>query len=173
VSVPGKCYTFTGEDGKRLGFRIDFFYYANIMSQQFGKFQLCANEQCTSAPINPSDKVYIKDLYGDLGTGANAGKWLNNAENGAHISRASTFETAGQFSLSKWPCGKYCLGGFTLGVGPACLVLDTPAMTFYPQDPQMCVPFNLTEVPCNIKAISNNCIWKNGDQCCNKVDCPK
>ncbi|KAN0079153.1 hypothetical protein V8E54_005666 [Elaphomyces granulatus] len=171
----GKCYTFTAEDGNRLGLHSDGFYYAapDSMIQRYGKFELCADEKCTStAPVNPSDKVYIKDLYGDVGTGAHAGQWLNNAQNGVHISRTPTFANAGQFSLSKWPCGKYCLGGFTSGVGPACPA-DTPAMTFYSQDPQMCVPFNLTEVPCDIKATSNNCIWKNGDQCCNKVDCSK
>ncbi|KAN0068141.1 hypothetical protein V8E54_013711, partial [Elaphomyces granulatus] len=108
---------------------------------------------------------------------ANFGRWLNSAKDGAHIGRTPTFETAaagsdnaGQFSLSKWPCGKYCLGGFKWGVGPACPA-DTPAMTFHSLDPQMCVPFNLTEVPCNIKENSNNYIWKNGDQCCDKVDC--
>ena len=44
-------------------------------------------------------------------------------------------------------------------------------MMFYSQDPQMCTPYDLTEVPCDIKADANKCIWKNGDQCCSKVDC--
>ncbi|KAK4240377.1 hypothetical protein C8A03DRAFT_13276 [Achaetomium macrosporum] len=169
----GKCYTFTAENGNRLGLRNDGVYYAapDSMVQRYGKFQLCRDEKCTPGqPINPSDKTYIKDLYGDVATGANTGQWLNNAQNGAHIGRTPTFANAGQFVLSKWPCGKYCLGGFTAGVGPACPA-EIPAMTFYSQDPQMCTPFDLTEVPCDIRADSNNCIWKNGDQCCNKVDC--
>lgn len=120
--------------------------------------------------MNPSSKAYIKDLYGDIKTGANNGYWLDNAANGNHIGRTNTFANAGQFSLSKWPCGKYCLGGFDWGVGPACPAA-TPALTFYPQDPQMCIPFELTEVPCDIKSDANNCLWTGGDQCCNKVDC--
>ncbi|KAH1271231.1 hypothetical protein KXX33_001053 [Aspergillus fumigatus] len=169
----GKCYTFTAENGNRLGLRNDGVYYAapDSMVQRYGKFQLCSDEKCTPGrAINPSDKTYIKDVYGDVATGAHAGQWLNNAQNGAHIGRTPTFANAGQFVLSKWPCGKYCLGGFAAGIGPACPA-EIPAMTFYSQDPQMCVPFELTEVPCDIKANVNNCIWKNGDQCCNKVDC--
>jgi hypothetical protein len=170
---PGKCYTFTAENGDRLGLRSDGYYYAGRDSavQRYGKFQLCKDETCTPGQaINPSDKTYIKDLYGDIGTGAHHGQWLNNAQNGAHISRTSIFANAGQFSISKWPCGKYCLGGFTAGIGPACPDAS-PALTFYSQDPQMCIPFVLTEVPCDLKSDANNCIWKNGDQCCNPVDC--
>ena len=170
---PGKCYTFTGETGNRLGLRNDGVYYAapDSMVQRYGKFKLCLDEKCTPGQaVNPSDKVYIKDVYGDVATGANNGQWLNNAQNGVHIGRTPTFANAGQFALSKWPCGKYCLGGFQFGVGPACPA-EIPAMTFYSQDPQMCVAFELTEVPCDIKADANNCIWANGEQCCNKVDC--
>ncbi|EAW11008.1 cysteine-rich secreted protein [Aspergillus clavatus NRRL 1] len=169
----GKCYTFTAENGNRLGLRNDNVYYAapDSMVQRYGKFQLCIDEKCTPGKtINPSDKSYIRDMYGDLATGANKGQWLNNAQNGAHIGRTPNFALAGQFALSKWPCGKYCLGGFAAGIGPACPA-EVPAMTFYSQDPQMCVPFDLTEVPCDIRDNANNCIWKNGDQCCNKVDC--
>lgn len=171
----GKCYTFTGQNGNQLGLRNDGNYYAapDSMVQRYGKFQICLDEKCsTGKPVNPSDLVHIKDTYGDLGTGANRGQWLNNAQNGAHIGRTPLFANAGKFSLSKWPCGKYCLGGLAAGVGPACPA-EVPAMTFYPQDPQMCVPFELTEVPCDIKADSNNCIWSGGDQCCNKVNCSK
>jgi len=141
------------------------------MVQRYGKFEICLDEECTPGQsVNPSDKVFIKDLYGDVATGANKGQWLNNAQNGAHIGRTTVFANAGQFALSKWPCGKYCLGGFQWGVGPACPA-EIPAMTFYSKDPQMCVAFDLTEVPCDNKEDANNCIWANGDQCCNKVDC--
>jgi hypothetical protein len=141
------------------------------MGQRYGKFQLCADEKCAPGiSINPSDKTYIKDIYGNLATGANAGQWLNNNQNGGHIARTTNFAVAGQFALSKWPCGKYCLSGFQWGVGPACPA-EIPALTFYTKDPQMCVPFDLMEVPCDIKANKNNCIWKNGNQCCNKIDC--
>ncbi|KAI1437653.1 cystein rich protein [Xylaria sp. CBS 124048] len=169
----GKCYIFTGENGNKLGLRGDGVYYSapDAMNQRYGKFQLCADEKCTTVgPVDPSSEIYIRDTYGDLATGANKGRFLNNAANGVHIGRAPTFATAGKFSLTKWPCGKYCLGGADRGIGPACPA-DIPAMTFYPQDPQMCVAFELTEVPCDIKADTNNCIWNNGEQCCNKVDC--
>ncbi|EFZ04122.1 cysteine-rich secreted protein [Metarhizium robertsii ARSEF 23] len=169
----GKCYIFTAENGNRLGLHNDNVYYAapDSMIQRYGKFQLCADEKCTPGQaVNPSNEIYIRDTYGDLATGANKGQWLNNAANGNHIGRTPAFASAGHFSISKWPCGKYCLGGFTQGIGPACPA-DIPAMTFYSQDPQMCVAFQFTEVPCDLKADVNNCIWTNGDQCCNRVDC--
>ncbi len=143
------------------------------MTQRYGKFQFCLDEKCdTGTPIDPSTEIFIRDTYGDLATGANKNQWLNHAINGGHIARTPDFSLAGHFSISKWPCGKYCLGGFTEGIGPACPA-TTPAMTFYTQDPQMCVEFELTEVPCDLKSDANNCIWKSGDQCCNKVDCSK
>ncbi|KAI3319797.1 cysteine-rich secreted protein [Xylariaceae sp. AK1471] len=169
----GKCYIFKAENGNRLGLDVLNIYAAapEAMGQRYGKFQLCLDENCTPGEeINPSSEVFIRDTYGDLATGANKNQWLNGAANGIHIGRTPLFAQAGHFSISKWPCGKYCLGGVTQGVGPACPA-QTPAMTFYAQDPQMCVEYEFTEVPCDIKSDANNCIWKNGDQCCNKVDC--
>ncbi|RWA06697.1 hypothetical protein EKO27_g8421 [Xylaria grammica] len=169
----GKCYTFKGDNGNRLGLGGDGNYYAATdgMTQRYGKFQLCLDEKCAAGQeINPSDEVYIRDTYGDLATGANKNQWLVHAPNGVHISRTPLFSAAGHFSISKWPCGKYCLGGVTEGVGPACPA-EIPALTFYTQDPQMCVEFEFTEVPCDIHSKANNCIWKSGNQCCNKVDC--
>lgn len=170
----GKCYTFTAPNGNTLGSGADGIYYAkpDDMNFHYGKFQLCLDEKCEgNLPINPQDGVYIRDLYGDVKTGANKGQWLNNAKDGAHIGKTKDFAAAGKFSLSKWPCGKYCLGGVEWGVGPACPSL-TPAITFFSQDPQMCTAFDLTEIPCDIKAPANNCIWKSGkNQCCGKVDC--
>ncbi|KAB8233665.1 hypothetical protein BDV23DRAFT_3594 [Aspergillus alliaceus] len=170
----GKCYTFTAPNGNTLGSGEDGIYYArpDDMNFHYGKFQLCLDEKCAAGtPINPQDGVYIRDLYGDVKTGANKGQWLNNAKDGAHIGKTKDFASAGKFSLSKWPCGKYCLGGVEWGVGPAC-PSQTPAITFFSQDPQMCTAFDLTEIPCDIKAPANNCIWKSGkNQCCGKVDC--
>ncbi|KAF9889889.1 hypothetical protein FE257_006761 [Aspergillus nanangensis] len=165
----GKCYTFKAANGNTLGSGADGIYYAGLddMNFHYGKFQLCANEACTAGTnINPSDPIFIRDLYGDPKTGLNNGRWLNSAVDGAHIGKAPNLSTAGKFSLSKWPCGKYCLGGVEQGVGPACPA-TTPALTFFSKDPQMCVPFELLEVPCNIKDNANNCIWKNPkNQCC-------
>ncbi|TGJ78616.1 hypothetical protein E0Z10_g10145 [Xylaria hypoxylon] len=158
----GKCYVFKADNGNRLGLAGDNVYYAGAesMTQRYGKFQLCLDEKCAPGQeINPSSEVYIRDTYGDLATGANKNQWLIHAYNGGHIGRTPLFSMAGHFSISKWPCGKYCLGGVTEGVGPACPAI-TPALTFYTQDPQMCVEFEFTEVPCDIHSNANNCIWK-------------
>ncbi|GES59422.1 cystein rich protein [Aspergillus terreus] len=171
----GKCYTFRASNGHLLGRHSDNRYYAapDSIEQRFGKFQLCKDEDCKAGlPINPSDALYIKDIHGQIKTGHNHGQWLDEQVNGNHISVTPDFEKAGEFSISKWPCGKYCLGGFEHGLGPAC-PSNTPAITFYSEDPQMCVPYELTEVPCDIKDDKNNCIWTNGaDQCCDKMHCP-
>lgn len=172
----GKCYTFRASNGELLGRNSDKKYYAapNSMDQRWGKFKFCKDEECNGGlPINPSDEFYIKDLHGDVKTGKNPGQWLDEQVDGGHISYTDDFEKAGEFSITKWPCGKYCLGGFKHGLGPACPG-DHPAITFYTQDPQMCVPFELTEVPCDVKDDKNNCVWANGeDQCCDKMKCPK
>ncbi|KJZ79155.1 hypothetical protein HIM_01306 [Hirsutella minnesotensis 3608] len=170
----GKCYTFSTEKGHIFGLSNDGHYYAapDSMVHRWAKLQLCKDQACTPGQvINPADTVYIRDLHGDIATGANRGQWINNAANGAHLARTPKFPEAGHFTLTKWPCGRYCLGGASQGIGAACPA-EVVSLTFYSQDPQMCFPWNLTEVPCDTKAIQNNCIWKGGrDQCCNKVDC--
>jgi hypothetical protein len=41
-------------------------------------------------------------------------------------------------------------------------------------DKQSCVPITVTEVPCDIHNVKNNCIWKNSnDPCCGAIDCSK
>lgn len=165
---------FTGENGKKLGF--NGAYYANgdeSIRFKHGKFQFCKDSQCTpDQAVNPDDKVYIRDRHGNPSSGANPLQWLNNKRDGPHTSKTGKFEEAGEFSITKWPCGKYCLGGYTYGLGPACPA-NEPAMTFYSKDPEACIPFELTEVPCDIHATANNCIWKNSsDQCCDgAIDC--
>ncbi|KAM4060479.1 hypothetical protein HRG_001962 [Hirsutella rhossiliensis] len=165
----GKCYIFFTEKGNILGLQNDGKYYAapDSMVHRWAKLQLCKDQECTAdQAISPSDGVYIRDLHGDIPTGANKGQWINNAANGAHLERTTKFAEAGHFTLTKWPCGRYCLGGVGQGVGAACPA-ETVSLTFYSQDPQMCFPWDLTEVPCDTKAITNNCIWKSGkEQCC-------
>ncbi|QPH16190.1 hypothetical protein C2857_000766 [Epichloe festucae Fl1] len=95
--------------------------------------------------------------------------WLN----GARIGRTPNFNLAGKFSISKWPCAKYCLGGFTAGSTSDPGQGQVPTMTFYSQDPRMCVAFDFAEVLCDIKNGINDCIWKSRDQCCDKTDCTK
>ncbi|KAH8424285.1 cysteine-rich secreted protein [Aspergillus melleus] len=170
----GKCYTFTGENGHRLGFGGSWFITeAESMALKSGRFKLCKDEACKAGePISPSDQVFIKDIHGNPRTGALPNRWLNAAMNGAHVGKTDVFAQAGKFSMTKWPCGKYCLGGFDYGLGPAC-PSNTPALTFFENDKQACVPFDFTEVPCDVKAEENNCIWKSSeDQCCGGVvDC--
>lgn len=169
----GKCYMFQGMSGQRLSFSANQYSEATPSKAVIpGKFQLCKDETCTPGnPINPSHAVYIRDLHGVLATGAGAGRWLDKKSEGAHIGRTPNFPDAGQFAFTKWPCGKYCLSGFTQGLGLACPVTN-PAITFYSKNPQACVEFELIEVPCDIRSDENNCAWKSsGNQCCGRVDC--
>ncbi|CAI7641361.1 unnamed protein product [Penicillium viridicatum] len=75
------------------------------------------------------------------------------------------------FSITKWPCSKYCLTGYVDGLrlaGPHTnrgLVLDASKS-------ESCVELNVLEVPCSIRDASNNCAWKSSsNQCCGTVDC--
>lgn len=137
----------------------------------FGKFQLCGDQVCTSGqPVNPNTGFGIRDVHGQANSGANANQWLDNKQNGGHIGKTADWSKAGKFTLTKWPCGKYCLGGFDSGLGPTC-PSEEPAFTFNTADKQACQPVTVTEVPCDIHAVENNCIWKNGDQCCGRIDC--
>ncbi|RYC55557.1 hypothetical protein CHU98_g10652 [Xylaria longipes] len=150
------------------GFGYAYYSAAETSLYRLAKLQLCANEKCDiTGELNPSDKVYIRDLWGDLGSGVNNRQWLNNYANGAHIIHTPTFADAGTFAISKWLCGKYCLGGFTQGFGPACPTAEN-AFTFFSLDPEMCVAFEFHEVPCSLKNDANNCIWTGGDQCSKK-----
>lgn len=163
---------FIAENGNKLGPANNGFYFASpdSMTQRYGKFQLCGNENCSSWDvINPSQQVVIRDMYGDLATGTNSKLWLNNVQNGAHIGRTPQFAAAGRFSISKWPSGKYCLTGFTSGVGPACPA-QIPALTFYSQDAQMSVAFVFIEVSCDIKSDDNKCLWHYGSRRSSEID---
>jgi len=173
--VSGKCYTFTFPNGHRFGHnrRVDCYTASGeSRDQQFGKFKLCKDEACTPGfPVNPGEGIKLKDLHGDANGGQNAGQFLNDASNGDHIRKTPNYAKAGNFTLTKWPCGKYCLGGLNAGVGPTC-PNDLPSATFTTHDKQSCIPIDILEVPCDIHAKENNCIWTNGaDQCCDKVNC--
>jgi hypothetical protein len=133
----------------------NLFANTGSMQSQPSKFQLCKDQ----------GTLYIRDLYGDIPTGANRGKWINNAANGDHMQLTADFNRAAKLTLTKWPCGKYCLGGIESGVGPACPA-EAISLTMYSQDPNMCVPFKLIEVPSDPKALENNCIWTNPDEQC-------
>ncbi|PVI00594.1 hypothetical protein DM02DRAFT_526758 [Periconia macrospinosa] len=171
----GKCYTFTFPNGHRWGFRGDYYAArAEHMDQQWGKFKLCKNEDCTAGgSINPGEGIRIKDVHGNPRNGLYPNQWLHRGLNGDHIRKTPNYPDAGVFTLTKWPCGKYCLGGVEEGLAFACPSTE-PAATFVTYDKQPCIPIDVLEVPCDIHARENNCIWKHGsDQCCDKVDCGK
>ncbi|KAJ5825026.1 hypothetical protein N7447_007366 [Penicillium robsamsonii] len=172
----GKCYEFTAENGERLVHADNVWGYAvgaESKTRRSSKFRFCKDKECAAEQsINPSDKFYIQDVHGHPRTGKNPNQWLNNASNGRHIAKTDDFSKAGKFSISKRPCGKYSLAGFSAGLGIACPASD-PSMSFYENDTQACMRFEITEIPCDIREDQNNCIWKNSpDQWCGgKVDC--
>lgn len=173
----GRCYTFTAESGKRYGFTKDpagYNYCPDVDSahHRYGKFQLCSDESCTpDLDVDPDTSINIRDLSGEAYTGKNAGLWLDKANNGAHIGKTTDFAQAGNFVLSKWPCGKYCWGGFTEGLGPTC-PSECVGLSFWPEDKQSCIPITITEIPCDIRATDNNCLWDSaGNQCCSPDNC--
>jgi hypothetical protein len=131
----GKCYTWTFPNGERFGYNANGWYTASKESrhQQFGKFKLCKDERCLPGAINPGDGFSAQDLHGQANGknpisssrynsnhsigGQNTGQWLDAKQNGGHIGKTPTYDKAGKFTITKWPCGKYCLGGFGAGLG--------------------------------------------------------
>ena len=103
-------------------------------------------------------------MHGFPSSGANPGQWLNNAKNGDHIGKTPDYNQAGDFTLTKWPCGRYCLGGVDLGVTPTC-PNNIVGSTFTTADLKSCITIKLQEVPCNPHSKENNCIWEDWDQC--------
>lgn len=166
---------FKGETGRRLAFKNGQYSEAQPHKDVIpGKFQLCRDEKCLpNQDINPSHEVTIRDMHGSPPDATDAGQWLNNNNNGAHLGRTPDYAKAGKFSFTKWPCGKYCLTGFARGLGPAC-PSEEPSVTFYGKTTEACVEFELIEVPCKVRSDANNCVWRNGrDQCCDKIKCSK
>jgi hypothetical protein len=160
------------ENGKLLGYDNAGWYSAADDSNAhiFGKFQFCKAEPCdgTSA-INPGDLAYIKDIHGVANSGGRANEWLNNNQNGWHVTKTPSFKDAGKFAITRWTCGKYCLTGFEYGLGPTCPSV-APALTFNTLDKQACRPVELTEVPCNVRAVGNNWAWSKMPGACGPGD---
>lgn len=168
----GKCYLFKMADGKLLGYDSAGWYNTAQDSylHHMGKFKFCKDEKCTAGEsVNPGDALRILDTYGIANGGTNANQWMNNNKNGAHIGKTADYKTAGVFTISKWTCGKYCLGGFEDGVGPTC-PSDSPSLTFYTLDKQSCLPAELIEVPCDIHDNKNNCLWEKEPGSCSPGD---
>ncbi|KAH8843101.1 hypothetical protein MCOR27_003903 [Pyricularia oryzae] len=156
----GKCYQFKGKESGKLLAYVNNQYSETARAKNVfpGKFLFCLDETCKAGiPVNPSNQIYIKDLHGP--TRAQTGQWLDGAVNGAHIGKTPEFAKAGSFSISKWTCGTYCLSGFIHGLDIACPTTD-PSISFYTNgDAEACVPFELIEVPCDIRDDANNCLW--------------
>jgi len=163
----GKCYQII-INGNLFGSLGDTSYGAFPPDADFlpGRFQFCKDADCKSeGPINPGEGFYIKDIHGIRRSGLRSNEWLNNFSEGNHILKTPEFEHAGQFTVTKWPCGRYCLGGFDKGLGPACPT-KTPALSFYSYDKQACQPVTLQGVPCDNHAGENSCLWGGREQCC-------
>ena len=166
--MAGKCYVFGLENGHNLGYDNRGWYAAakDGRNNQLGKFKLCRTEACNSGDsINPNAPFRIKDIHGVPNVGENVNLWLNNARDCGHIGKTAEYGKAGIFSITKWTKGKYCLGGFESGVSPTCGG-DDSAARFNTLDPQSCIPVEVTEVPCDIHSLDNNCIWTDGSGRC-------
>lgn len=97
--------------------------------------------------------------HGSLPYATDANQWVDNKQNGAHIGKTPDYEKAGNFSFTKWPCGKYCLAGFNQGLSQACPDVS-PGISFDNKATDSCIELELLEVPCDTRADKNNCIWK-------------
>ncbi|CEJ59989.1 hypothetical protein PMG11_08586 [Penicillium brasilianum] len=168
----GKCYFFKGRSGNYLTFNANQYSETGLSKYiRPGKFQFCQDPTCIAGlPVNPSNEVQIKDLHGTLPAATDAGQWLDGKQNGGHIGKTPDYSKAGNFSITKWPCGKYCLTGFVEGITQACPDVS-PGISMDTRATDSCIEFELLEVPCDLRDDANNCIWKNGDQCCDKIDC--
>ncbi|KAI0843968.1 hypothetical protein F5Y00DRAFT_249822 [Daldinia vernicosa] len=170
----GKCYVFRMENGHTLGYdSIQLHYSAADHSSQhrIGRFKICGNEACTiGRAVNPNDPVHIKDVQGTAhqSSESQGSQWLNGASDGNHIGRTPLYGDSGVFTLTKWSCGKYCLGGFGKGISYA-FPSETPSITFT-LDRQACTPIEIIEVPCDIHKVENNCMWEKVPGSCGPGD---
>lgn len=143
-----------------------------------GKFQFCADQSCTvGIGLDPTSAFSMQDKRGAGPAGDKPNAWLNNLVGGGHITKTLDYSQAGRFSITKWPCGKYCLSGaYPQGLSATCPSV-TVGISFSGNDPQACLEVTVKEVPCDIRNMANNCAWKTpADQCCGSpvggpVDC--
>lgn len=124
-------------------------------------YDACVSQRLTiitlGIPINPDTSFNIRD-------GHQQWQYLDNAAGGAHVGITPAYANAGSFSLTRWPCGKYCWGGFTGGLGPTCPA-EKVGMSFYANNPDLCIPITVQEIPCDVRDNSNNCLWAPGKNC--------
>ncbi|KJK86476.1 hypothetical protein H633G_09667, partial [Metarhizium anisopliae BRIP 53284] len=172
----GKCYLFKMENGQYLGYdsRPGVKAYTagqDSATHHMGKFRFCKDQNCTrGCAVNPGEGFAILDIHGASNTGAEANNFLDAKPNGGHIGKTPDYSAAGRFTITKWTCGKYCLGGAgNQGVGPTCPSLE-PALTFNTLDAQSCLPLTLVEVPCDVRDRKNNCRWDKTPGSCGPGD---
>jgi hypothetical protein len=162
----GKCYTFTFENGQRFGYNSNSGFYAASEeddAHQFGKFKVCRNQDCTpGVDIEPGMSFNIQEIQGPgpADGGQRRRIWLNNAKDGSYITRTPSYSDGAVFVITKWPGGKHCLGGLDAGVGLT-YASESVGATIRTADDQSCIPMTLTEVPCDIRAKTTNCIGGN------------
>ncbi|KAI2624967.1 hypothetical protein GGR54DRAFT_629423 [Hypoxylon sp. NC1633] len=178
----GKCYIIKMENGQTFGYDSESLWYSaddNSYHHRLGKFQFCKDERCaTDLSVNPSDAIRIKDIQGTSARTSElqGNQWLNTASSGKHIGRTQRYQDAGSFAITKWSCGKYCLGGLQDGVSLA-RTNNVPSITFT-DDEQTCTPVEIIHVPCDVRAVENNCFWEKLPGTCgpgnsNSCHCPK
>lgn len=157
-------------DGHLLGYNVAGWYASSTGAEKVRKFKFCKDEACTAGEnVDPDDAVHILDVHG-LGIPTSTVKqWLNGAKDGAHIGMTQDYSQAGSFSVTKWSCGKFCLAGVDNGVRQACPSTE-PALTIDTQDKQACLPLDIIEVPCDIRAADNNCFWEKKPGSCGPGD---
>ncbi|OTB09181.1 hypothetical protein M426DRAFT_34099, partial [Hypoxylon sp. CI-4A] len=165
LTTAGTCYAFKTENGHTFGYDSRQLYYSaadHSNQHRLGKFKFCKNERCTADnSVNPNDAVHIQDIQGII-SHSSGPRWLSKVADGTHIGRTPRYEDSGLFSITKWSCGKYCFGGYEEGVS---YHSDTYPLTFT-ADKQACIPVEIMEVPCDIHAIENNCMWEKAPGAC-------
>lgn len=86
--------------------------------------------------------------------------WFNNTKDGSYLTRTPNYEDSTVFIITRWPGGKHCLGGYDSGVGLTYTANGLGAIILT-EDDQSCIPVTLTEVPCDIRSETTNCIKGN------------
>lgn len=164
----GRCYQIGSGDGRLWGYQSDQDCYSvGAVAEESaifktGKFQFCMDHSCTEGTeINPVDGFSMKDMHGIPPAGNKPNSWLNNVKGDNHIGKTWDYAQAGRFSITKWSYGSYCIGGASPKRIGAIRPNTTIDITFAAGDSQACIEVTLKEVPCDIRATTNNCIWKN------------
>ncbi|EGR46776.1 uncharacterized protein TRIREDRAFT_31069, partial [Trichoderma reesei QM6a] len=143
----GKCYLFKVSDGL-FGPGMGGQYDVVDESRKFGKFRFCKTEACSGrSSINPRDEFRIYDVHGDGLTAQSSGLWMTWAPQ-SPMETTATWRKASRLAITRWADGKYCLSQ----------VFDAFAN-------QQCFPMWVVEVPCDIRAPENNCLWSESCSC--------